>query len=189
MLKPSPDYPDITAWAALSAYLLGYTFFGYLLAMPTPNLPFGAWLLVVSSVLILALAGALADRLRRSFILAAVGALLLTGCVAWAASLVGDKAFSGAVLGTIIWGLAWAIAESKPIAAATALALGWVAVVSWAASAAVFLAGVIFMFVSSSCPVIGERLNRYYGSSQTFMILTLAAGLGLSLGWIGQTVF
>jgi hypothetical protein len=192
MLKPSPEQPGFIAWSALAVYIVGYACFGFLLAMPTAGLPAIAFTGVVFAVVLLSLAGALASRdggMKRSFIVAALGALLLTGAVAWAATLAGAKAFSGAVLGAVVWGLAWTIAESKPIAGVMTLALGWVAVVSWATNAAVFLAGVVFMFVSSGCTVIGERLGDRYGTAETFGILVGAAGIGLTLGWMCRDIF
>jgi hypothetical protein len=191
MLTSPSDYSDFHKWTALMAYLLGYAFFGFLLAMASPTLPALAVTGMTGGVICLAWAGALAagNRPQQSFSLSALGAVLVTGAVAWAATISGAKAFAGAVLSVVFWGLTWALAESEPIAGPVALAFGWVAIVSWAANAAVFLAGVIFMFVSSGCTAMGERLGEQMESSEIFVMLTLLAVAGLGLGWLGRGIF
>jgi hypothetical protein len=195
MLKSIPgpvkDYSRPTLWAGLITYLLGYAVFGFLLAMPSPALPTVAFTGVVVGVMLLSLAGSLApDRSRRgSFILSVLGALPLIGVIAWAGSIAGAKAFSIAVFSVVFWGSTWAIAETQDIAGPIALVFGWVAIVSWAANAAAFLAGVLFMFVSSGCAALGERLGDRWDSRARFLVLTSTAGLGLTLGWLGHRVF
>ncbi len=191
MLTSPPDYAAFNKWLVLMVYCLGYALFGFLLAMATPTLPPLAFMGVVGGVVFLSWAGALAsgNRPQLSFVVSALGAVLLTGAVAWAATIAGPKAFSGAVLSVVFWGMTWAMAESQPIAGSIALAFGWVAIVSWVANAAVFLAGVIFMFVSSGCTVMGERLGDQMDSREIFLTLAMTAGLGLGLGWLGRVMF
>lgn len=184
------DYSRVTVWSALLAYLLGYAVFGFLLAMPSPALPAVALTGMAVGVLMLSLAGALAPdlSLRGSFILAVLGAVPLIGVVAWAGSIAGAQAFAIAVLSVVFWGLAWAIAETQEIAGPIALAFGWVAIVSWVANATVFLAGVLFMFVSSGCAALGDRLGDRWDTRDRFWVLILTAGFGLLLGWLGRKV-
>lgn len=195
MLKPLPGsikpYPRVTLGTALTTYLLGCAVFGFLLAMPSPSLPPVAWTGVGIGVFMLSLAGALAPdhSLRGSFLLAVFGAIPLIGTVAWASTLVGAPAFSVAVLSVVFWGLTWAIAEDKEIAGPIAIAFSWIAIVSWVANAAAFLAGVLFMFISSGYPALGESMGDRWDTWPRFWILLLTAGCGLTLGWLGRTGF
>jgi hypothetical protein len=181
--------PGNRALAALGTLLLGYACIGFLLAMPSARHTAGLlpWAFggILAQIWGVGLASTLGNT-RRPFIVALVGSTLVTAVVASVIDVRGDKAASATVISMLTWGITWATLVTDELAGPLLMVFGWTAVIAWLSNAGILIAGLVFTFMATALPALGDRLGRGLHPSMVLLLTGLACSLGLSLGWFAQ---